>query len=228
MESYAFIFYSFSYVNTAILILSSIISIAVLKNNRSKVLKTVAYYLLVCCFSDLITSLIVFLLKKGFIEGFSTMHLGIMFRLIELLLIGYLINKHWLKSKIVWVLMILSSVYLLYDLFTFQSKGILNYEARAQTVANLLLLGLIVVNLLKQLKDAKQFNVSNQMLSMVFLTYFSIHLVYTVIQNFIINQSFTDKSFALFYSSYAILHIIYYAALGFILFRNLKKPQLKL
>jgi len=200
----------------------------VLKNNRSKVLKTVAYYLLVCCFSDLITSLIVFLLKKGFIEGFSTMHLGIMFRLIELLLIGYLINKHWLKSKIVWVLMILSSVYLLYDLFTFQSKGILNYEARAQTVANLLLLGLIVVNLLKQLKDAKQFNVSNQMLSMVFLTYFSIHLVYTVIQNFIINQSFTDKSFALFYSSYAILHIIYYAALGFILFRNLKKPQLKL
>lgn len=228
MESYAFIFHTFTYVNTAILIISSIISIAVLKNNKSKVLNAVAFYLLVCCFSDLITSLIVFLLKKGFIEGFSSMYLGIMFRLIELIIIGYLINKHWLKNKIAWLLMIFSSIYLLYDLFTFQSKGILNYEARAQTVANILLIGLIVVNLLKQLKNAKQFNVTNQMLSMVFLTYFSIHLVYTVIQNFIINQSFTDKSFALFYSSYVLLHIVYYAALAFILFRNLKKAQLKL
>ena len=223
MKSYAFIYHSFTYVNTAILIISSIISIAVLKNNKSKVLNTVAFYLLVCCFSDLITRLIVFLLKQCFIEGFSTLYLGIIFRLIELLLIGYLINKHWLKSKIVWLLMIFSSVYLLYDLFTFQSKGILNYEARAQTAANLLLIGLIVANLLKQLKDAKQFNMTNQMLCMIFLTYFSIHLVYTVIQNFIINQSFTDKSFALFYSSYVILHIVYYAALAFILFRNLKK-----
>lgn len=228
MESYAFIFYTFTYVNTIILILSSIIGVFMLRKSKSKILKIVAYYLLVCCFFDVITGFIVFILKQGFLEGFSTIYLGIFFRLVELLLIGYLINKHWLKSKIMWLLMMFSSIYLLYDLFTFQSKGILNYEARAQTVANFLLLGLIVVNLLKQLKDAKQFNVTNQMLSMVFLTYFSIHLVYTVIQNFIINQSFTNKSFALFYSSYAILHIIYYAALGFILFRNLKKQQLKL
>lgn len=228
MESYAFIFYTFTYVNTIILILSSIIGVFMLRKSKSKILKIVAYYLFVCCFFDVITGFIVFLLKQGFLEGFSTIYLGIVFRLVELILIGYLINKHWLKSKIMWLLMMFSSIYLLYDLFTFQSKGILNYEARAQTVANFLLLGLIVVNLLKQLKDAKQFNVTNQMLSMVFLTYFSIHLVYTVIQNFIINQSFTNKSFALFYSSYAILHIIYYAALGFILFRNLKKPQLKL
>ena len=228
MESYAFIFHSFTYVNTAILIISSIISIAVLRNNRNKVLKSVAYYLLICCFSDLITRLIIFLLKQQFIEGFSTMYLGISFRLMDLLLIGYLINRYWLKSKIVWILMIFSSVYLLYDLFSIQSKGILNYEARAQTVANILLIGLIVTNLLKQLRKGNDFNVTYQMLSMVFLGYFSILLVYTVIQNFIINQSFTDKSFALFYSSYAILHIIYYAALGFILFRNLTKTKLKL
>ncbi|MEG1020891.1 MAG: hypothetical protein RSE50_05190, partial [Myroides sp.] len=214
MESYAFIFYTFTYVNTIILILSSIIGVFMLRKSKSKILKIVAYYLFVCCFFDVITGFIVSLLKQGFLEGFSTIYLGIVFRLVELLLIGYIINKHWLKSKIMWLLMMFSSIYLLYDLFTFQSKGILNYEARAQTVANFLLLGLIVVNLLKQLKDAKQFNVTNQMLSMVFLTYFSIHLVYTVIQNFIINQSFTNKSFALFYSSYAILHIIYYAALG--------------
>ncbi|RRA95429.1 hypothetical protein [Paenimyroides viscosum] len=177
---------------------------------------------------DIITALIVFLLKKGFIEGFSSMILTILFRLIELLIIGYIINKHWLKSKIVWILMILSSLYLLYDLFTFQSKGILNYEARGQTIATILLVGLIVANLLKQLRKGKEFSVTNQMLCMIFLAYFSIHLVYTVIQNFIINQSFSDKSFVLFYSSYVLLHIVYYAALGFILFRNLKKAQLKL
>ena len=228
MESYAFIFHAFTYVNTFILILSNIIGVIMLRKNKSIILKIVAYYLFVCCFFDVITSFIVFLLEQGAIEDFSTIYLGIIFRLIELLLIGYLINKHWLKNKVAWLLMIFSSIYLLYDLFTFQSKGILNYEAKAQTVANILLIGLIVVNLLKQLKNAKQFNVTNQMLSMVFLTYFSIHLVYTVIQNFIINQSFTDKSFALFYSSYAILHIIYYAALAFILYKNLKKTQLKL
>lgn len=227
MESYSFIFYTFTYVNTFILLISSVLSVFVLRESKCKVLKKVAYYLLICSSFDIITNSIVLLLEQGAIEDFSTIYLGIIFRLIELLLIGYLINKHWLKSKIVWILMIFSTLYLLYDLFTFQSKGILNYEARAQTVANLLLLGLIVVNLLKQLKDANQFNVNNQMLSMVFLTYFSLHLVYTVIQNFIINQSFTDKSFALFYSSYAILHIIYYAALAFILYKNLKKTQLK-
>lgn len=223
MESYAFIFDAFTYVNTFILILSNIIGVIMLRKNKSIILKIVAYYLFVCCFFDVITSFIVFLLEQGAIEDFSTIYLGIIFRLIELLLIGYLINKHWLKNKVAWLLMIFSSIYLLYDLFTFQSKGILNYEARAQTVANILLIGLIVTNLLKQLKRGKEFSVTNQMLSMVFLAYFSIHLVYTVIQNFIINQSFTDKSFALFYSSYALLHIVYYAALAFILFRNFKK-----
>lgn len=227
MESYAFIFHAFTYVNTIILIISSIISIIVLRDNRSKVLKTVAYYLVVCCCSDLITGLIVFLLKRGVIEGSATI-LTIIFRLIELLIIGYLINKYWLKSRIVWLLIIFSSVYLFYDLFTFQSNGVLNYEARAQTTAIILLVGLIVANLLKQLKKGNEFSVTNQMLSMVFLAYFSIQLVYTVIQNFIINQSFTNKSFALFYSSYVLLHIVYYAALTFILIRNLKKTQLKL
>jgi len=222
MGIYAFIFHAFTYVNTIILIISCIISIIVLRNNRSKVLKTVAYYLLICGGSDLITGLIVFLLKRGVIEG-SSMILMIIFRLIELLIIGYLINNYWLKSKLVWLLMIFSSVYLLYDLFTFQSKGILNYEARAQTTATILLVGLIVANLLKHLKKGKEFSVNNQMLCMIFLAYFSIHLVYTVIQNFIINQSFTNKSFVLFYSSYVLLHIVYYAALGFILFRNLKR-----
>lgn len=226
MESYAFIFYTFSYINTIILLIASTIGIIVLRDNKCKVLKTVAYYLLICFFFDLITSSIVFLSNRGFIEGFSTIILAIIFRLVELFVIGYLINNHWLKNKIAWVLIILSGVYLLYDLFTFQSKGVLNYEAKAQTAAIILLLGLIVTNLLKQLKKGKEFSVTNQMFSMVFLTYFSINLVYTVIQNFIINQSFTDKSFALFYSSYALLHIVYYAALAFILFKKIKKTKL--
>lgn len=228
MESYAFIFYTFTYVNTIILILSSIIGVFMLRKSKSKILKIVACYLFVCCFFDLITNFIIFLQNKGFIEGFSTMFLVIIFRLTELFIIGYLINKNWLKSKIVWVIMIFSSAYLLYDLFTFQSKGILNYEARGQTMAIILLVGLVVANLLKQLRKGKEISVTNQMLSMVFLAYFSIQLIYTVIQNFIINQSFANKSFTLFYSSYAILHIIYYAALGFVLFRNLKTPELKL
>lgn len=225
MESYAFIFHAFTYVNTFILILSSIIGVIMLRKNKSIILKIVAYYLFVCCFFDVITSFIVFLLEQGAIEDFSTIYLGIIFRLIELLLIGYLINKHWLKSKMVWVLMMCSSIYLVYDLFTFESKGVLNYEARAQAVANLLLLVLIIANLLKQLRKGKEFNVTNQMLSMVFLAYFSIHLIYTVIRNFTINQSFTDKSFAMFYTSYAVLHIVYYTALAFILFKSLKKHK---
>lgn len=223
MENYGFIFYTFSYINTIILIISSIVSIIVLRNSRVKTLKTIGYYLLTCLFFDLITTFIVFLSHKGFFEGFSTISLAIIFRLSELLVIGYLINQHWLKSKIVWFLIAFSGIYLLYDLFTYQTYGILNYEAKAQTVANVLLVGLIVANLLKQLKDPNPFNMTHQMLCMVLLAYFSIHLVYTVIQNFIINQSFTDKSFAMFYSSYALLHIIYYAALAFILFRNTRK-----
>ncbi len=225
MESYSFIFYTFTYVNTFILLISSVLSVFVLRESKCKVLKKVAYYLLICSSFDIITNSIVFLSNREIIEGFSTIILSIIFRLVELLIIGYLINEHWLKSKMVWVLMMCSSIYLVYDLFTFESKGVLNYEARAQAVANLLLLVLIIANLLKQLRKGKEFNVTNQMLSMVFLAYFSIHLIYTVIRNFTINQSFTDKSFAMFYTSYAVLHIVYYTALAFILFKSLKKHK---
>lgn len=225
MESYSFIFYTFTYVNTFILLISSVLSVFVLRESKCKVLKKVAYYLLICSSFDIITNSIVFLSNREIIEGFSTIILSIIFRLVELLIIGYLINEHWLKSKMVWVLMMCSSIYLVYDLFTFESKGVLNYEARAQAVANLLLLVLIIANLLKQLRKGKEFSVTNQMLSMVFLAYFSIHLIYTVIQNFILNQSFTDKSFAMFYTSYAVLHIVYYTALAFILFKSLKKHK---
>lgn len=227
MKSYFFIFDAFAYVNTFLLIVFSILSVVVFKKS-TKVLKLVAFYLIFSCFFDFLSRFFEFLFEKSLVNDNTFISIRIIYRLAELIIIGYLINNYWLKSKIVWLLMMFSSLYLFYDLFTFQSKGILNYEARAQTIATVLLVGLVVTNLLKQLKRGKEFSVTNQMLSMVFLAYFSIHLVYTVIQNFIINQSFTDKSFALFYSSYVLLHIVYYAALAFILFRNLKKAQLKL
>lgn len=215
MESYYFIFDTFAFVNTILLIVYGFLSIVVLKKSNNKILKIVAFYLLCSSFFDLLSSALGTYLSNGLMPLIT-------YRICELFIIGYLINKHWLKSQIVWLLIGLSSLYLFYDLFTYKANGILNYEARAQTTATVLLVGLIVVNLLKQLKNYKSFSITNQMLCMVFLGYFSIHLVYTVIQNFIINQSFNNKSFALFYSSYALLHIVYYAALAFILFRNLK------
>lgn len=152
----------------------------------------------------------------------DTLYIDILYRLGELLIVGYLINHYWLKNKLSWILISLSSLFLLYDLFTYREEGLLNYVAYAQITANLLLIVLIVSNLLKQLKDTKPFSVTNQMICMVFLAYFSIHLVYMVVQNFIINQSFSNKSFVLFYSSYAILHILYYFSLAFIVFKNSK------
>ncbi|WKW46350.1 hypothetical protein P3875_11335 [Myroides sp. JBRI-B21084] len=181
-------------------------------------MKIVAIYLSLCCLFDLIT----FFFFKYLV---NSLFILILFRIVELLIIGYLINKYWLKSTIVWYAMAGSCVYLVYDLLTYKTNGILNYEANAQTVANLLLIVLIVATLLKQLRANQPFTVTNQMLCMVLLAYFSIHLIYTVIQNFIINQSFSDKSFVLFYSSYVVLHIAYYFTLAFILFKNLKKHK---
>lgn len=221
MESYYFIFKIFAYLNTFLLLIYSILSIIVLRTNCSKIIKIVALYLMCSSSFDLIALVV----SNYFPSNLITL---IAYRLCELLIIGYLINKFWLKSKLGWFLICLSGSYLVYDLFTWHLKGVLSYEAKAQTAAVILLVGLIVANLLKQLRKGKEFSVTNQMLSMVFLAYFSIHLIYTVIQNFILNQSFTDKGFAMFYTSYAILHILYYAALGFILFRNLKTPELKL
>lgn len=223
MESYYFIFDIFGYVNSFLLIIYSILSIIVFKISEKKVLKIIAFYLLFSFCFDFITRLYIYFLDKNLVEQYLSIFLKIVFRLGELLILGYLINKHWLKSKIAWVLIAFSSIYLFYDLFTYRDKGFLNYDANAQTAVNLLLIGLVVVNLLKQLRNPENFSVINQMLSMVFLAYFSINLVYTVIQNFIINQSFANKSFVLFYSSYIMLHIVYYFALAFILFKNSEK-----
>lgn len=222
MESYFFIFNVFAYINTILLIAYSFLSIFFLKKSKNKTLKIVAFYLIFNLLFDLLARVSEFFFKMNFLNDSIFISLKIIYRLIELLIIGYLVNKYWLKSKIVWILIGASSLYLLYDLFTYRADGILNYAAYAQIVANVLLVFLIVANLLKQLKDSRTFSFINQMLCMVFLAYFSIHLIYTVLQNFIINQSFSNKSFALFYSSYAGLHIIYYFALAFILFKNRK------
>jgi len=222
MESYYFIFDVIGSINSFLLIVYSFLSIIVLRKSKNNILKIVAFYLLFSFCFDLISRFLIHNLNIDFIKEYASIFIKIIYRLTELLIIGYLINKHWLKSKLVWVLIGASSLYLLYDLFTYRANGILNYTAYAQITANVLLVFLIVVNLLKQLKDTRPFSVTNQMLCMVFLAYFSIHLIYTVLQNFIINQSFSNKSFALFYSSYAGLHIIYYFALAFILFKNRK------
>jgi hypothetical protein len=216
MEDYYFIFRSFAYINSVLLAIYGILSLIVIYKSNSKILKLVALYLLCSSFFDLT----VLLFKDVFARSLIPL---ITYRTSELLIIGYLINRYWLKSKIAWVLICCSFFYLIYDLLTYQSRGMLNYEANAQTAAIVLLIGLIVTNLLKQLNSSKEYNFTNQMLSMVFLAYFSINLIYTVIQNFIINQSFTNKSFAIFYSSYALLHIIYYFALAFILYKNRNK-----
>lgn len=223
MKSYYFIYDAFSYVNSIILLISSVLSIIVLKRTTCEIIKIVAFYLLFCCLFDLLSRSIVLFFHQYIPHDYTNIFLRITFRLGELLIIGYLINKYWLKSKIAWGLMVICSSFLIYDLFTYQSKGIRNYEAQAQTAATILLIGLIITNLLKQLNSSNEYNFTNQMLNMVFLAYFSINLIYTVIQNFIINQSFTNKSFVIFYSSYALLHITYYFALAFILFKNKNK-----
>src|SRR5690606_40584203 len=105
-----------------------------------------------------ITRLFHFFYKIEIIQDSLFISLKIIYRLTELLIIGYLINKHWLKSKLVWVLIGASSLYLLYDLFTYRANGILNYTAYAQITANVLLVFLIVVNFLNQLKDTRPFS----------------------------------------------------------------------
>ena len=181
--------------------------------------------MLFSCFFDLTSQVVSkFLIPEVFS---STIFLSILYRLGELVIIGFLINKVWLKSNLIWMLIGTSALYLIYDLFTYRDNGILNYVAYAQITANVLLIFIVVFNLLKQLQSSKSFSVTNQMLSMVFLAYFAIHLIYTVISNFIINQNYSNQSFVLFYCSYAILHIIYYFALAFIVYKKSKKLLIK-
>ena len=225
MNSYSFLFDVFAGINTVMLIVYAILGIMVLKKTDNKKLKIVAFYLLFSCFFDI--------LSKLYIQTFfsDTKFLSILYRLGELLIVGYLINKYWLKSTFFWALIGLSSIYLLYDLFTYRAIGVHNYTANAEIAANILLVVMIAFNLIKQLKSDNNFSVTSQMLSMVFLTYFSVHLIYVVITNFIINQNFSNNGFALFYCSYALLHIVYYFALALIVYKNHKplttKPLIK-
>lgn len=220
MKSYYFLFDLLAYANSTLLLLYAFFCFKVLKNSSNIKMKIIAFYLFFCFLFDSLTRII----SKYFVpEPFEdTLFLSITYRLGELIIIGYLIHKHWLKSKLIYVLIVLSSMYLVYDLFTYRINGVLNYTANAQIFANILLLIMLLVNLVKQLKSVKKFSVSNQMLNMVFLSYFSVHLIYTLVINFIINQSYSNNSFTMFYSSYVLLHIVYYFALVVIIYKNYK------
>jgi len=226
-ESYFFVFEIFGYLNSLLLVVYCIMFIFNFRKIKNKTLKTIAVYLIFCCLIDILTHISNVLFDKDFLLNFISIALRLTFRFGELWIIGYLLNHYWIKSKVVWFIMILCSLYLFYDFYIYQTEGILNYVAYAQITTNILLILLIIINLLKQLKVDKPFSVTNQMLCMVFLTYFSIHLVYIVFQNFLINQSFTKRSFSLFYSSYAGLHIIYYFSLALILYKSNKRIDLK-
>lgn len=192
--------------------------------SKSKVLKIVAFYLVFSCFLDIINTLVGIYLIPNVIS--DMWFLSIIYRLGELAIIGYLINSNWLKNKFMFIVILLSSLYLIYDLFTYRLNGIFNYTANAQIVANTVLLVMLLVNLIKQLKSMNMFNLTHQMLNMIFLSYFSIHLVFTVISNFIINQSYSNNSFIMLYCGYAILHIVYYSGLAFVLYKNYKNSDL--
>lgn len=224
MKSYYFIFDTLTYLNLVLLLIYAILSMVILKKGKRGVLEIVAFYLIFSCLFSLISKGI----NVFFVNKFSDiLFLSILYRLGELLIIGFLINKVWLKSNLIWMLIGTSALYLIYDLFTYRDNGILNYVAYAQITANVLLIFIVIFNLLKQLQSSKTFSVTNQMLSMVFLAYFAILLIYTVISNFIINQNYSNQSFVLFYCSYAILHIIYYFALTFIVYKKSKKSLIK-
>lgn len=220
MKSYYFLFDILAFLNSALLFLYAVLGIFIFKKSKDSVLKIVAFYLLFSCFFDLLSSISSkFLVPEVFHDTFF---LSILYRLGELLIIGYLINNYWFKSKVTWLLIGASGLFLVYDLFTYRVNGVFNYMAYAQITANVLLVCMLVVNLLKQLQGTKKFSITNQMLNMVFLAYFAVHLIYTLTKNFIINQSFNDKSFVLFYCSYAVLHILYYFALAFIVYKKQK------
>lgn len=191
---------------------------------HDNIFKIVAFYLLFSCFFDLLAQASSFFIPSVMEDS---LFLSIIYRLGELLIVGYLINRYWLKNRLFWVFIGLSGIYLLYDLFTYRNNGVLNYVAYSQIIANVLLCILVVSNLIKQLKSDEAFGIMSQLLNMIFLSYFSIHLIYTVIQNFILNQTFSNNSFVLFYCSYALLHVLYYFSLAFILFKSVRESSKK-
>lgn len=220
MKSYFFLFHLIAALNTLLLVVYCIYSFWFIKYRKKNIFKIVAFYLIFSFLFDLLTRITTFFFVPNILS--DSLFLGILYRLGELLIVGYLINYYWLKYKFVWALIGFSALYMVYELFTYKTNGVFNYVAYAKIVSNLLLCAMLAANLIKQLKTSIKFSVSQQILNMVFLSYFCIHLIYTVVQNFILNQTFSDNSFVLFFCSYAILHILYYFSLAFVMFKKAK------
>lgn len=221
-ENYYFVFEIFAYLNTILLVIYSLMSVYFFNKFKNKILKNVAFYFIFCCAFDIISHITNYLIDNRELLTTVSMAFRLLFRLGELWIVGYLLNYYLVKSKLVWLLMVLCSIYLCYDYYVFQSVGLERYAAFAQIATNILLILLVVYNLLKQLKHDIPFSMSNQMLSLVFLTYFSIHLVFAVFQNFTNNQDFTKSSFTLFYSIFVGLHLVYYFSIALILYKSYK------
>ncbi len=225
MESYYFIFDIVACINTLLLVLYGFFGGYVLSKEYDKKLKIVAFYLLFSCFFDVVSQIVnIFLIPEYLADS---LFLSIMYRLGELLILGYLINYSWLKSRFFWWMIGAGAIYLASDFFSYRNNGVLNYVAYSQIFANVLLCILAITQLITQLKSGRAFSATGQILGMIFLSYFSIHVIYTVIQNFIINQTFSDQSFVLFYCSYVLLHICYYFSLAFVLLKAVRSKNRK-
>ena len=226
MNSYYFIYDVFASLNTITLVLYSFLAVYYFNKKLLWEYKIIAIYLLFSCFFDLTTFLIMKYVDKTVIH--DTFFLSVLYRCGELILISYFIYQNVLKYKIVWFFVSIGIIGFIYELFTYKSNNVLNYVSYAQIYAGILLCILCISGLLSQLQSEKRIHITHQLILFIFLSYLAVYLVYTVVQNFILNQSFSNRSFVLFYSSYALLHVVYYFALAYVIRKNVIIQNIKI
>lgn len=224
MKNYYFIFDFFGYIITVLLSVFASLSIFfILKKYISK-LKIIAIYLVLCFFFDILSIFLNALIEKKLLV--NSYFLILFFRSLESIIISYFIYQNILKYKIIWFFTGIGILWFIYELFTYQNNGVLNFISYAQIYMGIMLSIYCILGLFEQLQSSQKINITEQLLLFIFLSYFALYLVYTIVQNFILNQSFSNKSFVLFYSSYALLHIVYYSVLTYVLWMHGKKKIL--
>jgi len=179
---------------------------------RNVVGRAITIYMLLMLLVDLASRIFEYYYKNNLI-------ILVVYSLLELLLFTYFFYKYFFKARhrIVFVICVLSALYILWELFTFKRMAAKDFQSYAKVADNFTVITLVLAFYYERINRFRESKWDYFQLNAIILIFFSVTLIFFLPFNFIINISGLQFYFWL---GILLTTVLFYLYLTWYLWKN--------